>query len=165
MIHAGRRGARNPEWAIVTTTVSRLLLGLLVVLSVGSALSPAQTTPPLRSSPWCADTTGIAARFMRAKLEMIVSGSDPLFAQGRDSLGSLPHVPASSVHFVTNESVCERASRMLDTAFFAQPRQASIHVMQAGDRYVLHPPLTTTGGVSFAVVTDTAFGILARTRW
>ena len=141
-----------------------LLSSVTVVAGAGVGGTPAHLEAANLSMPWCADTTDAAALFMRTKLAMIVTGTDPLIVQARDSL-SLPQAAASVIHFVADEQICERASRMLDSTFFIQAQGAAVHVASVGQRYVLRPPASTTGGTTFAVITDTTFHILASTRW
>jgi hypothetical protein len=124
----------------------------------------APTAPPVPRR-WCADTTDETSRFLLMKLRPLATSDDPLYAQGRDSLAAMPRVAASEVALVTDEALCERASRALDrgfyTRFYTRPRAARVHLARAGSRYVIHPPDASMGEFGFLVFTDSAFRILA----
>jgi uncharacterized membrane protein len=141
-----------------------LLLGATLLGLAGADTSYPHRKPVQVAPPWCADTTDTAAQFMRTKLAMIVTGTDSLMTEARDSL-SLPMAAASAIHLVADEQICERASRMLDSVFFIQGQEATVHVASVGERYAVRPPPSSTGGTTFAVITDTSFNILASTRW
>lgn len=98
-------------------------------------------------------------------LGAIVSGTSDDMTKTRAAM-SLPEVSASTLVVVGDEQRCEQASRMLDTAFLEEPREASVRLIRVTpQRYFIELDTAATNGGSFAVVTDSAFHILSSVVW
>jgi len=78
---------------------------------------------------------------------------DSTMADARAAAGKMPLTPATNVVVVTDEATCRKASRAFDQWFWTTPRGAAVHLVQAGQRYVI---LATERAGSTSRVTDVA---------
>lgn len=73
----------------------------------------------------------------------------------------MPVTPEAEIVLVTDEAICERASKALDSMFFVSPEVSAVYVVRLGSRYAIHPPGIVGSGWGYVVHTDTLFRKIA----
>lgn len=142
----------------------RLVLTAAVLASTGivSAWTARSTDPTMQ---WCRPTDDMVATFLHRYLVRIGTSPDSVTARMRDTLGISAPLTSSDIALVSDEVLCERASRALDSTFFEAPTAASVYMARIGPRYAIHPPGVQAGEFSFLVYTDTAFRPIVTTNY
>jgi len=93
--------------------------------------SPVRTGPP-----WCAPDSAAATRFLLWKAQRMGNAAERQAAAGGWDAARPPSVVAGGMRIVTDEVLCERASRILDTLVLpASPRAERITLLEAPNYY------------------------------
>lgn len=144
------------------------ILGCIATVALAGAgelaavpTTTAVTAPNYTDSLWCKPSSDVSAQLLLASTKQIASDTSSYWAEVRDSLASMPLTPISGIALVTDETLCLRASRMLDSALFEVPQNSPVYMVRVGQRYGIVPTVVQLGDAGLIVYADTAFVILA----
>jgi hypothetical protein len=83
----------------------------------------------------------------------------------RAALDSLPVVPRGEIQMLADESLCQRASQALDSAYFPQPLHSAVYLARYGNRYFATDPNYQRGEWRYLVNLDSTFRVLHAFTW
>ena len=104
---------------------------------------------------WCLPNTDSAAVRARRALEEFGSSSDSRYIELRDAFG-IPATQPSAIVAVAVDSVCERASRVVDSAH-ARSGPHQVYVWRFGSYYAVHDTSLQAGEWKLVSFLDSAF--------
>lgn len=139
------------------TKLAAALAALLAFVAVTAEATSARSgeLPP----PWCRPTNDATAQRFLARVVALATATDSDAVAMRDSLSHMPQTTVGEVALVANDSLCQRASSALDTAFYTAPRHYPVYLAKAGARYIAFPP-GHAGEFGTLVHMDTTFRVL-----
>jgi hypothetical protein len=116
------------------------------------AARPASGVATVRSDalPWCVSTTDSVAQRLVAQLTQLASSTGSDWVTMRDPLAHMPMSPASEIAMIGDEALCQHASQLLDSVFFASPEAQAVYLVKVGERYAVYPPRHLMQATSWA---------------
>jgi hypothetical protein len=100
------------------------------------ARAAALSTPP----PWCLSTTDAHAAAILKVLRQLGTSTDSNWVKRREAL-ELPTTPAADIVMLSDEVLCERASRAVDSqAITGPPLNAAVYLARFGTHYAVNAP-------------------------
>ena len=143
----------------------RVLLLCLALATHTGALRSSRSRPAadgLAPRPWClADSTERFGMLTIWKAKLFLTDTDSIYRAVRDS-AHLDPIPTSSIHFVADEALCERASRAVDSAVFHTAARKYVRVLRAGRYYFVNVPEYHAGEWGLFLLLDERFTFVVK---
>ncbi|HEV2642593.1 MAG TPA: hypothetical protein VGT98_07800 [Candidatus Elarobacter sp.] len=131
----------------------RTTIACVALLAVTLAARPVQSAGP------CAPTGTEVAGYLLSDYRWMMQGDEEARVSARTRT-KVPKVDSASVAFVTDTTVC-RAAAVAYTAVVGDSSSSRVvHVLQIGNRYVVHDPFTWAGqGAAPRMTFDSTFTV------
>lgn len=142
-----------------------LVIVPLVVFAVatGTASTQKRDAPP--PPPWCLSTTDSNARAMLRILQKFGSSTDSDWAVRRAAIG-VPLTPVEAIRMLNDESLCERASKGVDSDLVSgPPLHQAVYLARFGEFYAAFPPGLDAGEWGLIGFFDSTFVFKKALAW